>query len=211
MIPISYSEDITKYIQEKSDDLISFDWDCDENLVLRSEIREYYRKQQKGICSYCRQAVSTIYASNCHIEHIAPKSLHPEYIFEPRNLCIICSDCNQIKRNQETIGIIPNTIRKKYKKKYPDKSEDFYIVHPHFDKYDDHIIIINGLYVDRDSAKGNFTIGACRLNRRLGLVGWEIEVVDEADLINDFNSFIDEKNNVKKYGILEKIKRKLFF
>ncbi|SHK31442.1 HNH endonuclease [Epilithonimonas mollis] len=211
MVPISYSEESNKYIKEQSADLHSFDWDCDENLTLRCEIREYYRRQQKGICSYCKQVVSIVYATNCHVEHIAPKSLHPEYIFEPQNLCVICSECNQIKRNQETIGTISNTIRKKYKKKYPDKSEDFYIVHPHFDNYDDHIIIVNGLYIDKDSAKGNFTIGACRLNRRLGLVGWELEVVDEPDLINDFNNFIDEKNSLKKYSILDKIKKKLFF
>ncbi|MDV3493303.1 hypothetical protein CMT25_19115 [Elizabethkingia anophelis] len=211
MIAISYSESTNKYIEAQLIDLNNFNWDSDDNSSLRKEIRDYYRKQQKGTCSYCKQMVSIVYASDCHIEHIAPKSLHPEYIFEPLNSCIICSDCNQIKRNQETIGTMPDTIKKKHKRNYPNKSEDFYIVHPHFDNYEDHIIIVNGLYIDKDSKKGNFTIGACRLNRRLGLVGWEPEVVDESDLISDFSDFISEKSNTKKFKLLEKIKRKLFF
>lgn len=186
-------------------------WDSNELEALRKEIRDYYRQEQDGICSYCRQSISIIYPTNSHIEHIAPKSLHPEYTFEEKNLCVVCSDCNQIKSNQESLREVPETIKNKYKTKYPDKSEDFLIVHPHFDDYDEHILIINGLYVDNDSKKGNFTIGACRLNRKLSITGWEPEVIEETELIEFFNDFIDESNTLKKGKILETIKQKLFF
>jgi len=186
-------------------------WDNEALEELRKEIRDFYRTEQKAICSYCRQVISIVYPTNAHIEHIAPKSLHPEYIFEAKNLCVVCSDCNQIKRDQETINEIPDTIKKKYKTKYPDKPDDFYIVHPHFDDYDKHILIINGFYVDNDSKKGNFTIGACRLNRKLSITGWEPEVVEETEIIEDFTEYIEEKNTLKKGKILENIKRKLFF
>jgi uncharacterized protein (TIGR02646 family) len=210
---IAYSESAQKLIGTFNIDQF-FDhkiWDTEDLEELRKEIRDFYRTEQKAICSYCRQAISIVYPTNAHIEHIAPKSLHPEYIFEAKNLCVICSDCNQIKRNQETINEIPDTIKKKYKTKYPDKPDDFFLVHPHFDDYDKHILIINGFYVDNDSKKGNFTIGACRLNRKLSITGWEPEVVEETEIIEDFTEYIEEKNALKKGKILENIKRKLFF
>lgn len=210
---IVYSENALNLIKTYKIDK-SFDhkvWDSEDLEDFRIEIRTFYRKEQKAICSYCRQIISIVYPTNAHIEHIAPKSLHPEYIFESKNLCVICSECNQIKRNQETINEIPDTIKKKYKLKYPDKPEDFFLVHPHLDDYDKHILIINGFYVDNDSKKGNFTIGACRLNRKLSISGWEPEVVEETEIIEDFTNFIDEKNTLKKGKILENIKRKLFF
>lgn len=210
MKEIVYSENAIQKISTVQK-LENFDWNSEDNEELRKEIRNYYRLEQKGICSYCRQTVSIVFATNCHIEHIAPKSIHPEYIFEPKNLCVICSDCNQIKRDQETIGEIPDTIKKKYKTKYPDKSEDFLIVHPHFDNYDDHILIINGFYIDKASKKGSFTIGACLLNRKLLLTDWEKEIIEETELLEDFNSYIDEPNNLKRQKILREIKKKLFF
>lgn len=186
-------------------------WDFEEIEELKKEIRDFYRKEQKVLCAYCKYPVSVVYPTNCHIEHIAPKSIHPEYILEPRNLCVICSECNQIKRNQETINQIPNTIKKKYKTKYPDKSEDFFIVHPHFDKYDDHILIINGYYIDKASKKGNFTIGACLLNRKFLFVGWEPSIVDDKELVNDFTEYIEEEDFHKRIKKLDKIKKDLFY
>ena len=210
---IKYTEETQKII-DSYDVNESFDhtiWDIEELEELRKEIRNYYRQEQNAICSYCRQNISIVYPTNAHVEHIAPKSLHPEYTFEEKNLCVVCSDCNQIKRNQETMKEIPDTIKKKYKTKYPDKSDDFFIVHPHLDDYDKHILIINGFYVDNDSKKGNFTIGACRLNRKLSVTGWEPDIIEETELIEDFTQFIEEKNILKKGKILENIKHKLFF
>lgn len=212
LTPISYSEEADILIQNYDLNTIDVNiWNTEELFGLRIEIRNYYRKEQNAICSFCRQPVSSVYASNCHIEHIAPKSLYPQFIFEPRNLCVICADCNQIKRNQETIRETPDTIKNTYKTKYPDKSEDFHIVHPHYDDYDKHIQVINGYYIDKDSKKGNFTIGACRLNRKLSIIGWEPEVVEEEELMNDFETYKEEVNPIRKGKILENIKQKLFF
>lgn len=32
------------------------------------------------------------------IEHIIPKSVHPEWMYEPIKLCVACSICNSSKR-----------------------------------------------------------------------------------------------------------------
>jgi uncharacterized protein (TIGR02646 family) len=211
--PISYNAEQAKLVKEldarvQKDEKV---WELDEVEGLRRDIRDFYRKEQKILCAYCKYPVSVIYPTNCHVEHIAPKSLHPEYTFEPRNLCVICSDCNQIKRDQETVNQIPDTIKNKYKTKYPDKSEDFFIVHPHLDKYDDHIFIVNGFYIDKGSKKGSFTIGACLLNRKFLIVGWEPNVVDDAELVKEFTEYIDEKDFHKRVKKLDKIKRDLFY
>lgn len=173
-------------------------WELDEIDELKKEIRNFYRKEQKLKCAYCRNPISVVYPQNCHIEHIAPKSIYPQYIFEPQNLCVICVDCNLIKRNQETVNEVPNTIKKKKLKNYPKKSDNFLIVHPHFDNYDDHIYIINGFYIDKASKKGNFTIGACLLNRKFKYVGWEPTIIDENRLLNALSDFIIEPDKIKR-------------
>lgn len=185
-------------------------WELDQINSLKKDIRDFYRKEQRVLCAYCKSQVSVVYPTNCHIEHIAPKSLYPNYMFEPKNLCVICADCNQIKRNQETINEVRDPVKNKYKRKYPVKSEDFLIVHPHFDNYEDHILIVNGYYIDKGSRKGNFTIGACLLNRKLLVTGWEPVIVNDNELINDFTEYIDEKDFHKRALKLETIKNKLF-
>ncbi|WP_278352426.1 AAA family ATPase [Chryseobacterium gleum] len=206
--PVTITEEHNKIISSIGN--LSTIWESEEIAVIKKDIRNHYRIEQKILCAYCKYPVSVVYPTNCHIEHIAPKSIYPMYMFEPKNLCVICADCNQIKRDQETINQIPDTIKKKYKTKYPDKSEDFHIVHPHFDKYDDHILIVNGYYIDKASKKGNFTIGACLLNRKFLFVGWEPTVVQDSELVNDFSEFIDEQDLTKRSSKLESIKRKLF-
>lgn len=209
---IKYSTTTEKCIELKIKSNFNHqNWSDDDLLLVRKEIRDFYRKEQKGICSYCKHVVSVTSASNCHIEHIAPKSLHLKFMFNPKNLCVVCADCNEIKRSQETIGTIPETMNKaQVRTQYPTSSSAFKIVHPHFDNYDEHILIINGYYIDKSSKKGNFTIGACNLNRKLSLLGWEPEITNDAELVSEMNSYIEEKDALKRGFHLNKIKKQLF-
>ena len=54
-------------------------------------------------------------------------------MFEPKNLCVSCIDCNLEKKDKKV------TISKA-KKKLPNNSSDYLIVHPHFDTYNDKIV-----------------------------------------------------------------------
>lgn len=176
---------------------------------LRSEVRGFYRKEQKGKCAFCKQNVSLVSALNCHVEHIVPKSLHLDFIFISKNLCVICADCNQVKRDQETLREIPDTITNaNNRKQYPRSANSFKIVHPHFDIYDDHIIISNGYYLDR-STKGHFTIGACKLNRKLHEFGWEVTAISDSDISEVMNNFLDEKDTMQRMTHLDKLKKLL--
>ncbi|WP_333876665.1 HNH endonuclease [Methylobacter sp.] len=183
------------------------DWGKDDLQTLRSSIRAFYRKEQVGICAYCKSDVSLVSASNAHIEHIVPKSIYPQFIFEPRNLCIVCSDCNTIKRNQEVFNEIPDTLAKKVVQ-YPRSSSAFKIVHPHFDVYDDHILKKGRIYIDL-SSKGIFTIGACKLNRYFHEFGFDDDLVDDEELITVMNDFMNG-SFIQKAGALSRLRNMLF-
>ncbi|MBK5072725.1 hypothetical protein I2492_06825 [Budviciaceae bacterium CWB-B4] len=166
------------------------DWGCDELIEIRRHIRNYYRKTQKGLCIYCRKQVSMISSSNCHIEHISPKSIHINFIFEPKNLCVICADCNQVKNDKETI------INTKNRKKYPRSSNAFLIYHPHFDNYEEHIQIFNKQFYIGKSNKGDFTIAYCQLNRYMRNFGWH-----EGNNLN--TELLDVANKILKIRVAD--------
>jgi uncharacterized protein (TIGR02646 family) len=183
-------------------------WSDSDLENIRVSIRNFYRHEQIARCAYCKQKVSLKSPLDSHVEHIAPKSLHPSFMFEPKNLCVICSDCNLIKRNQETIKEIPDTIitKNKPRKQYPKSSESFKIVHPHLDNYDEHIVIFSEIIYANKTDKGHFTIGACDLNRWLKVFGWEKPTYSNAELSNNMSKFLKNKDTLVKLKALDKIK-----
>ena len=209
---IEFPDDLQSLIDKKthSEGFSYKNWNEDDLEILRNFIRRYYRSQQYGKCAYCKKEVSLVSALNCHVEHIAPKSLYPKFIFEPRNLCVICADCNQIKREQETIDNIPDTVVQGGKRVlYPRSSDAFKIVHPHFDIYDDHIEVFGDfLYVDK-SPKGAFTISACVLNRRLHVFGWRRELISMADVSEIMTCFLGSHDAMEQMNLLHRLSQLL--
>ena len=176
---VSYTKEQQKFIGERLKDqsFTYLSWKEDEMAPFRSAVREHYRREQFGLCAYCRGSISLVSALNAHVEHIAPKSKYREFIFEPKNLCVICADCSAIKQSQEVLEA-PDPVKRKVSR-YPRSSSAFLIVHPHFDRWDDHILKAHGFYVDR-TPKGHFTIGACVLNRKIREFGWEATLTEDA-------------------------------
>lgn len=182
-------------------------WSSDDLQDVRVVIRDHYLDEQRGICSYCRNPVSLRGALNCHVEHIAPKSKYLGFMFEPKNLCVICADCNTIKRDQEVLNSEPDTVENgARRRRYPRSSNAFRIVHPHFDQWEDHIERFGKYYVDK-TAKGHFTIGACVLNRHLRQFGWEPRIVDDATLSAAMNGYLNENDPAAKAASLIRVMR----
>lgn len=183
-------------------------WGADTLEEFRRFVRNHYRVEQLGKCAYCKGGLSLQSAANCHVEHIAPKSKYIDYIFEPKNLCVVCADCNEIKREQEVHDEVPDTVNQgARRRRYPRASSAFKIVHPHFDVYEEHIEVFGSYYVDK-SDKGHFTIGACKLNRRLRNFGWEAEF-EEADVANAAQHYLDTKEPLARARSLRDLKRLL--
>ncbi|MBO0356366.1 hypothetical protein J0X19_00275 [Hymenobacter sp. BT186] len=145
---------------------------------------------------------------NCHVEHIVPKSKHITFIFEPKNLCVVCAECNTIKKEQETLDIIEDTLtlsKGKTRKRYPTVSNAFKIVHPHFDRYQDHIIRLGDYYYVDRTKKGSFTIGACRLNRLLYEFGWQETFHSDNELIELMTNYLETDDSLERIRILRKL------
>ncbi|MCD9550815.1 hypothetical protein GLP21_19560 [Photobacterium carnosum] len=200
-----------KFITERLND-INFTyqmWGDDSLLDIRCYIRNYYKDLQNGECSFCKRDLSLVSVLNSHVEHIIPKSIYSKFIFEPKNLCVICADCNQIKRDQEVMHSIPNTVKKEYKR-YPRTSKSFLIVHPHFDNWHDYIEVYNGAYVGKDDhkdRKGSFTIYACGLNRKLSKFGYEKEVYSDNDLMEAARQLVDGRDLLSKASAISMLKK----
>lgn len=164
--PVSFDSNHKTLIKRKLLD-VSFkheDWGNEDLKDLRKYIRNFYRKEQKSKCVYCKKSISLRSVCNANIEHIAPKSKYVNFLFTPKNLCVACADCNEIKGKKEVFNKA-NIIN------YPRSSSAFKIVHPHFDRWSDYIKITNdGYYVGKDDLgknKGSYTIFICGLNREL--------------------------------------------
>lgn len=174
-----YSPEQQKLIRKRlrDPDFSHLNWQDEDLQPLRCALRDHYRQEQKGLCAYCHEPISLTSPQNAHVEHIAPKAKYVQFIFEPKNLCVICADCSAIKRSQDVLAS-PDPFRRQVKR-YPHRSTAFHIVHPHFDRWDDHILKAYGFYVDR-TPKGHFTIGACVLNRKIRRFGWETPITESA-------------------------------
>ena len=128
---------------------------------VKSHIKQHYIFEQDYTCPYCRQRIEVNHKSIWDIDHIIPKSLRPDFLFKPLNLCVSCKDCNQYKSSK-------NVLINKKRKTLPVKSADYKVVHPNLDVYENHIKIIETplFYIPLD-IKGKETIEVCGLLRFL--------------------------------------------
>ena len=106
-------------------------WGEDAVAPVRAEIKDHYIKEQKYCCVYCRRQIATANKAMWDAEHIIGREKVPTFMFVAANLAISCRDCNIAKGQAE--------VRTTSRKKFPDRSDHYLIVHPHFDTYEDHI------------------------------------------------------------------------
>ena len=168
-------------------------WSSDDLQPLRSFIRRHYRTEQRGKCAYCRRTLGKQAAANCHVEHLLAKSRYRSFIFEPRNLCVVCAECNTVKCKKEASSAPIDALEKATAKRYPRSSGAFKIVHPHFDEYAEHIDILKNKFYVPKTPKGYFTVSACDLNAHLREFGWRPEFVDEVEARAVARQFLEAK------------------
>lgn len=130
-----------------------------DNVVnpVRKQIKDHYIAEQQQHCCYCNRTYPTDNNAVWDGEHIISKKLAPKFLFEPRNLAASCKDCN-IAKNEREVRVTPTRVS------FPDKSAHYKIVHPHLDKYSDHIRWY-GEVVSSLTPKGSKLIAMCNLTR----------------------------------------------
>ena len=124
---------------------------------VRAEIKDHYIADQNRRCCYCKREFPTDNKAVWDGEHIIAKSLAPHFMFEPRNLAASCKDCN-IAKGEDEVRVNPK------RKSFPNQSQHYFIVHPHFDDYDDHVRWY-GDVVRPLSPKGGELVRMCKLWR----------------------------------------------
>lgn len=137
----------------------SVSWSDDKYSHIRKTIKSHYLKEQNYTCFFCRQRMVVNSNRAWDAEHIISKSTHPSFMFEPKNLCIACPDCNNEKRDGRVLD-------RESRVKFPMHSNAYKIVHPHFDIYDDHleVIVVGKLYRIK-TPKGRYTYRIYGLDR----------------------------------------------
>lgn len=132
-------------------------WSDEALSSLRARVKTFYITAQNYRCCYCDLHRPTDNHREWDVEHVADRSKYPWFMFTPKNLAAACPECNGAKKAQEV-------LRTTGRKTYPDTSDGFTIVHPHFDDYSDHIYRVGMVYLPKTS-KGRKTIYICNLLR----------------------------------------------
>lgn len=145
----------------------------------KTNLREYLRPCQNNCCAYCRMRLHANEATP-EIDHIIPKKLKPEWMYEPFNLCLSCKLCNT-KKGHKKKTLVDNDITE-----LPKNSESYLFVHPHIDKYSEHIELVGGILYRGITEKGRYTIELCNLDR------YELAAERAAELIRHGQSFYEE-------------------
>lgn len=166
---ISYSEEEQVLVRHYEGRKIksSDDWIDEAFKKLKSNIKNHYKNEQNYTCPYCKVKYPVTHGMVWDIEHIIPKDKNPLFMFKPKNLCVACKDCNGAKSNK-------NVLVNEDRVNFTENNEHYKIVHPHFDRYDEHIrAILPGDLYRPLTPKGEFTIIACRLLRFYKVVNRE--------------------------------------
>ncbi|GKV92860.1 HNH endonuclease [Pectobacterium aroidearum] len=187
-------------------DFSHLSWSNEEFTPIKSEIREFYRIQQRGLCAFCKNPLSLQAAANCTVEHIIPKSKKIDFMYTPKNLCVICADCNEIKRAQEVVNEEHEVLNNPNIARYPRTSGAFVIVHPHFDDWYEHIHKVGArIYIDR-TMKGINTMKVCKLNRFFHRFGVSDEYINDGELTALMSEYIESNNPIRKASIINRIR-----
>lgn len=198
---INFNEKDKELIRKKLNHIgfNSASWSDDDLADLRGRIKEFYLKEQKFTCLYCRQVHKTKNGRCWDIEHIASRHDFPQFMFEPENLCVACIDCNLAKSNKKI-------TTSKAKINYPNRSESYLIVHPHFDEYTKNILVIKeGFYYVAIKPKGEKTIDICRLNRFYEYADFGEDVQDDERIFILSEQLKNTKEEFKKKAIRKEI------
>lgn len=167
--PVNYTTEELFLIENKIKNSLfcSKTWEDDDLAELKRKIKQFYITEQNHQCPYCKQLLRSSNGRSWDIEHIVSRSYEKNFMFEPFNLCVSCVDCNAKKSHKDVTS-------SKATKKYPQKSKQYTIIHPHFDKYSDYIMVVRaGFYYVALTAKGEKTIEVCGLNRFYEYAGYE--------------------------------------
>lgn len=190
---INYTDKAVEKIslKVKEEGFCGASWSDDDLDFVRKEIKDYYIKEQDYVCVYCRQNLKSNNGRVWDVEHIISRESVHEFMFTPENLCVSCPDCNQRKGDSRITS-------SKARKKLPSESRFYSIIHPHFDRYSDHVDAVKpGEFYISKTKKGENTISICGLNRFYEYAGYNTAVAAD-DMILQYAGLLSKIDDEKK-------------
>jgi hypothetical protein len=147
-------------------------WSTDAARAVAQLAKKHYIAEQQHLCCYCGLPDPSTHGLDWDIEHVVAQKPHPEFMFTSENLAVACKECNTAKGMTESLVDPSVTV-------YPGSSDDFHLVHPHFDEWSDHILRDHLVYAAW-TPKGTWTIRECGLGRFASRsVGMRYPISDE--------------------------------
>ncbi len=146
-----------------------------------------YHSGQRNFCCYCGSELSDHQASY-DLEHCISKNGMASLVFEFRNLALSCKPCNGGK-HAERIRVFPLDD---YADSVSEGSDKYRTVHPHFDKWSEHLAF--------DEYKRVVAIDGLGLTKgRLTIKLFGIEKKNATALANHFDMFRSDASSRKDW------------
>jgi uncharacterized protein (TIGR02646 family) len=108
-------------------------WDNKLIAPIKNKVKSLLREVQNETCCYCKRNTTGEFKMVLDIEHILPKSHHPELMFNLVNLAIACKRCNMLIKKDDRSFIV-NLGKIKIS---PFESSNYKLIHPNLDIYFD--------------------------------------------------------------------------
>lgn len=192
--PYSLTEDDKMAINKASPDQKDGEhWKKDCLDDFKKRFRKYMLRKQHYRCAYCRLEIHDNEA-NAEIEHIVPKNLKPDWMYEPFNLCLSCKLCNTKKGHTKKI-LIDEEI-----KVLPKEKDAYLLVHPHLSRYSEHIELIDGIIYQGKTKEGLYTIWLCELDRYEVAAARAMKLIEHDHGMNRYTRILlmmQDENNKK--------------
>lgn len=153
-------------------------WNSRAKIVVsfKEHLKSALRIQQAHRCAYCHRPLGE--HQDTHLEHIVEQSAWPRFTFEPQNIVLSCSRCNNQKLR--SFVKISTAIRQRggphwtscflrvnpaLFAAYPNQSADYRALHPHIDPFNVNFELWGGWIYKPRTAKGLRTIRLLEMNK----------------------------------------------
>lgn len=115
-----------------------FDWDSPALKKIKRRLKDFHLRIQGSSCCYCRKNLIGEFQMVMDIEHVLPKSVFPELVFDGVNLSVACKRCNMLIKKERWDFVHGKSKKEMLTKKH--NSEAYEIIHPNLDVYERHLM-----------------------------------------------------------------------
>lgn len=199
--PITYTQAEQALIDQKlaSATFTKDTWSDADLTDLKEKIKRHYVKEQDNKCPYCRVIIRTNHGRVWDTEHIIPRVAVAKFMFEPKNLCACCIDCNAAKSDKKVTN-------SRAVQKLPINSKDYFLVHPHVDNYETNLLVIKeGFYYVALSKKGKNTIEICELNRFYEFAKFDTSISGDDRIFLLSEELVRTSDSKKRFALRKEI------